>query len=238
MQEWDEWQKIGLLVPSSNCTIEADFARAATAGLSCHSARMWLTGSDANVLARMDQDLDLAVAHLQSALVDLLVYACTGGSLIKGPGYDRRLAEEISEKAGGIPTITTTTAFLSALDHLKLSRLVALTPYQPDMTAILARFITECGYKIEHIAGRNHMSNQAIGADPIQEIVDFAITNDHEAADGFFLSCTNWRAMLAAQEIEHRLGKPVVTANQATIWYSLKTLGISHHLKGYGRLLE
>ncbi len=199
---------------------------------------MWLRGSDATVLARMNHDIETATAHLHSAGVDLLVYACTGGSMINGPGHDLALAARISEQAGGIPTITTTTAILAGLHRLGLERLVVLAPYQPDMTEILGAFLASPGFEVRHLAGRNHTSNREIGADRIEDIVAFAVENDRAEADGFFMSCTNWRAMAAAAKIEWLTGKPVVTANQATIWLAWQKLGLDATVPGYGRLLE
>ena len=34
------------------------------------------------------------------------------------------------------------------------------------------------------------------------------------------------------------IGKPVVTSNQSTIWASLRALGVTQPVKGFGRLLE
>ena len=53
-----------------------------------------------------------------------------------------------------------------------------------------------------------------------------------------FLSCTDWRALETVDRLEKNLGKPVVTANQATIWAAFRTLGITEPIKGYGRLME
>jgi maleate isomerase len=47
-----------------------------------------------------------------------------------------------------------------------------------------------------------------------------------------------WRALEAAGELERRLGIPVVTANQATIWATLRALGVNQPIPGFGSLLE
>ncbi len=238
MIDTDTWTKIGVMVPSSNTSVEIDFRRAALPYVSTHSARMWLTGSDADGLDRMNEDIETAARHLGSADVKLLVYACTGGSLLKGIGYDRALAKQISELAGGIPTLTTSTAALEALEALGLKRLSLLTPYPATMTRIVKEFLEGNGYEVLSVAGRAHGSNLEISADPIDAIVEFATVNQAEDADGFFCSCTNWRSMAAAEAIERETGKPVVTANQATIWSAYRTLGLDATIAGYGRLLR
>lgn len=234
----DHWTRIGVMVPSSNTSVEIDFARVARPGVSIHSARMWLTGSDADGLDRMNEDIATAARHLGSADVRLLVYACTGGSLLKGAGWDRALAREISELAGGVPTITTSTAALDALDALGLERLSLLTPYPPTMTRIVREFLEDNGFEVLSVAGRNHANNLEIGNDPIDAIVDFALANRAESADGFFCSCTNWRSMAAAEAIERATGKPVVTANLATVWATFRAIGVTDPIEGYGKLLR
>ena len=44
--------------------------------------------------------------------------------------------------------------------------------------------------------------------------------------------------MEVAQELETRLGKPVVTAVQATAWRTFHKAGLTDPIKGFGQLLE
>ena len=44
--------------------------------------------------------------------------------------------------------------------------------------------------------------------------------------------------MEAADALEKRTGKPVVTSNQATVWAAFRKLGIDQPVHGFGRLLE
>lgn len=232
----EHWTRIGLMVPSSNTSVETDFARARRPGVSLHAARMWLTGSDADGLDRMNEDIETAARHLASADVALLVYACTGGSMLQGMGYDRALAARISALAGGVATVTTSTAALEALKALDMTRVTLLTPYPPRMTEIVRGFLEANGIEVVAVAGRNHPDNLAIGADPPAAIAEFALAHEADGSDGFFCSCTNWRSMAAAAAIERASGKPVVTSNQATIWAAYRRLGLGADLSGFGRL--
>jgi maleate cis-trans isomerase len=234
----DTWTKLGLMVPSSNTSVEIDFRRAARPGVSVHTARMWLTGSDADVLDRMNEDMETAARHLGSAAVELVVYACTGGSLYGGVGYDTETARRLTELTGGIPAVTTTTAALEALRALEIKRLTLLTPYPARMTGIVRDFLEANGFEVRSVAGRSHGDNLEIGEDPPEAIAAFAREHLAEDVDGIFCSCTNWRAMAAAEAIEAATGKPVVTSNQATIWAAYRRLGIAEPIEGYGRLLR
>ena len=45
-------------------------------------------------------------------------------------------------------------------------------------------------------------------------------------ADLLFISCTALRASLVIDQIEQRIGKPVVSSNQALAWHSLQLAGL------------
>jgi maleate cis-trans isomerase len=40
------------------------------------------------------------------------------------------------------------------------------------------------------------------------------------------------------EELERELGRPVITSNQAAIWWSLRAIGIYEEVKGLGALLR
>ena len=71
-----------------------------------------------------------------------------------------------------------------------------------------------------------------------ETIVDFGSRVCRDDADVLFCPCTGWRAFEAAPELEQRLGKPVVTAVQATAWRVFRKAGITESISGNGRLLE
>ena len=39
------------------------------------------------------------------------------------------------------------------------------------------------------------------------------------------------------EELEGKLGKPIVSVNAATYWYTLRTLGVTDPMPGFGSLL-
>ncbi|MEM2552944.1 MAG: hypothetical protein QXE02_05435, partial [Sulfolobales archaeon] len=59
-----------------------------------------------------------------------------------------------------------------------------------------------------------------------------------EGAEGLFISCTNLRTFEVIEPLEKDLGIPVVTSNQASLWASLRGLGIRERIDGLGRLLR
>ena len=142
------------------------------------------------------------------------------------------------EEASGIPTVPTSTAVLQALELLGAAKLSVATPYPETMTRMVGEYLEGNGFEVLALEGRAHASHLEIGADPDDAIVDFVCQAVAPDCDAVFLSCTNWNSMGVAQRLEEQTGKPVVTSNQATIWSTLRTLGIKQLVEGYGRLLE
>ena len=73
----DKSYRVGLLVPSSNTTVEPEFYRALPASVTLHTARMFLTDITPEAILRIVQDLESQSRLLATADVDVIVLACT-----------------------------------------------------------------------------------------------------------------------------------------------------------------
>jgi maleate isomerase len=51
------------------------------------------------------------------------------------------------------------------------------------------------------------------------------------------LACGNWSTFSIIDQLEHDLGKPVLTTNQVSLWHALKMMG-TRPLDGPGVLLR
>jgi maleate isomerase len=57
-------------------------------------------------------------------------------------------------------------------------------------------------------------------------------------ADGVLIGGTGFRCVAIIEALEKELGRPVVTANQASLWRCLQHAGVKDPVEGYGRLLR
>ena len=69
-----------------------------------------------------------------------------------------------------------------------------------------------------------------------QQVMEFALASDHPDAQALFMSCTALPALGLIDRIEARLGKPVISANQALFWAMLDQARIP--ASGPGRLFQ
>lgn len=58
------------------------------------------------------------------------------------------------------------------------------------------------------------------------DVVELALRHDDPAAQALLIPDTAMRTVQVLSELETRVGKPVLTANQVTIWYGLQLAGV------------
>ena len=234
----NERKKLGLILPSSNTTTEPDFHRVLPDNVSLHTSRIWVVDVTHDGLEEMNRDAELAAKYVGTTEPHAIAYACTSGSFIGGPGYDQALLARISAEAGGVASVGTSPSMVEALRAVGVTRVAVVTPYTDTINEGLTTFLTAHGFDVATMAGQQIVSNLEIGDQSPEAILAFARANLDPSAEGYFLSCTNWRSMEIVDQLERESGKPVVTSNQATVWAALRALAVSEPIDGYGRLLR
>lgn len=234
-------RRIGVLVPSTNSTAEPDFHMAVPAGVSVHSHHLWI---DTNIglsstMERMNSELAQGARYLAPLGIEVICMAGTTNSFYNGKEGSTWMEQEMSQSAG-VPAVASSPSVVQALAHFGARRISVATPYPKWANDRLNVYFTAAGFEVLNVDSdpriadghAQHMNDQ----DP-EEIADFGASICRDEADAVFCSCSGWRALEAAAEIERRTGKPVVTTNQATIWRTLRTIGIAETRPGFGRLL-
>jgi maleate cis-trans isomerase len=230
------------MVPSTNTTCEADFGLVAPQGVTVHGQRMWITneaeGPDS--MERMNSEIETGARYLATASVDVVAYGCTTGSFYKGAGWDEEMTELI-ERTAGVPAVATSPSVVDALRFFGAKRISIASPYPAWNNKMLRVYMEAQGFEVLNLESEPwaaEAGNQGINDQDPEAIIEFASRICHPDAEALFCSCTAWRAMEAADELERRTGRPVVTSNQATIWATFRRLGIDRPERGYGRLLD
>lgn len=158
----------------------------------------------------------LAVSPLVTA------YACTSGSFVGGLAGEAALVAAM-EGAGAPTAVTTSGALVIALRELGITRVAAVTPYTEDLTEGLGRFLAEAGVEVVGTAGLGLSSE--IWTVPYETTANLVRDTDSPDAEAIFISCTNLPTYDLIAGLEAELGKPVLTANQVTMWSALTLAG-------------
>jgi maleate isomerase len=233
--------RIGLITLASDTSVLPEYARTMPEGVAVYAAPIVLPRGEvtAAALAEMleDDQLERAAELLVWADVDVIVFACTTGSLVHGVGWDRELIGRI-ERASGRAATTTTTAVLDALRVLGVTSLAVATPYLDELNAIERQFLKASGFRVAGIAGLGCATDAEIGRLEPADAVSLLERVDSPDADAIFISCTSFHCLPAVESLERIHGKPVVTSNLAGAWAALRRIGVEDTVPGYGHLLS
>lgn len=164
-----------------------------------------------------------AIRSLISAEPASVAYACTSGSFVGGIEGEKRLRATMQD-AGAPKAVTTSGALLEAIGVLGIKKIAIATPYNEELTQALADFLETAGVRVVRAGYLNSEQDiMHIGYDSVRAMA--AVVDDPEA-EAIFFSCTNLRTFDIIQELEQALGKPVLSANQVTMWAALKAAGL------------
>lgn len=229
--------RLGILIPSSNTTMEEEFNEMKSKNMTVHSARMKLKEVTIKSLTEMEREAEREALKLADANVNVIAYGCTTGSLVKGVNHATEIEAKL-ESITGIPSIATANAVLRAMRKLGLRKISVATPYIEELNERERRFLELNGIKVLKIVGLGLKDNVEIGRVKSETVQKLALKANVHDADGIFISCTNLRTINIIEKLEREIGKPVISSNTATFWNMLRRINVNERIKGYGILLS
>ncbi|MEJ3656790.1 Asp/Glu racemase [Actinomycetes bacterium KLBMP 9759] len=163
----------------------------------------------------------------------VVVYACTSGSFVGGATGEMVLRRTMLD-AGAPAACTTSGALIDALALLGVNRLAIATPYVDSVTSRLVGYLAEHRVRTVSSEGLGLLGN--IWRVTYAEVINIVRAADTDDAEALFISCTNLPTYDLIEPLEAALGKPVLTANQVTMWAALRAMGRT--AIGSGTLLQ
>lgn len=244
--------RIGMIVPSSNTTMETEIPallhRQQARGeqsFSFHAARLRLTQVTPEALRAMNAAADGAVDALCDAEVDAIVYAClvavmSGGRACIDATQARLTACAAAGTAPRAPAVLTSAgALVSGLRALGARKVALIAPYRPALTAQVAATLAECGIDVLQSRSLGVVDNVQVGRLDPAGLPAIAGRFDLAGADALVLSaCVQMPSLAVIEEAEQRFGLPVLSAATATVFDLLGRLGIAPDIAGAGSLLR
>lgn len=230
--------RIGLIVLATDHTTERDFARVCRPDeVAVYANRIAHENpTTPENLFRMQPRLSAAAdLILPGEPLDALYYGCTSASVVIG---DKAVEAAIQTAKPAVSVITPSAAARAALRALVARRISILTPYLPETSAPFVSYFEAHGFDVLNLTCLGLADDRQMARLAPAAIVAAACETVAPEAEALFISCTAVRAAEVAGEIEQRIGKPVVTSNQAGLWLTLRRAGIERPISGGGRLLE
>lgn len=230
--------RIGLLVPAINTIMEPEMWRTAPQGVTVHTARI-AGGREGtpDELRSMEAESKGACARVAMTEPHAIVYACTSGSFFEGRAWNEKICEQLTE-ISSVPTITTAGAMAAALTARGARRVAVVTPYVELTNTRLKAFLGQHGIEVSKLGTFDMLDmfdHAKIQPNDVYDQVRATVTGDEDAV---FVACTQVRALEVVDLLEQDLGIPVMSAVQATIWQTYKTLGINPQITDHGSLLR
>ncbi|MEV0281116.1 Asp/Glu racemase [Streptomyces sp. NPDC050610] len=242
---------IGMIVPSSNLTMETELPRMLRSRESVepedhfifHSSRARMQRVTPEQLRGMNAQTERAALELADARPDVVASACLVAIMAQGPGHHCVAEAEITAALRGqgaeAPVVSSAGALLSGIEALGARRVAVVTPYMKDLTAMVTGYLEDAGTEVVDALSLEVPDNLAVARLDPDDLREHWRRLDLTGADAIVLSaCVQMPSLSAIQHVEDASGLPVLSAATATVHRILTELGLPTVVPEAGRLLN
>lgn len=255
---WGHRARFGIFIVGAEAVPEAEWWAMAPPGVSIHAARItsptpWAAWDQNRSDVSLSPDLKHGADQFKALALDVVTVAHSSSSVLGGQGWDDAVAAKLKQRLHPKTQVTTNGVDCAlALRSLDVSRPFLVFPpwfgqgfaettnrYMQDQDFTPAGVLlskpedewaniapSELYANFMHLEQRPELlRTQIIEACP-------------DTADSILLIGTGLRCVSIIDALEGALHRPVVTANQASLWRCLSLSGVSAPRLGYGRLLS
>ena len=243
--------RIGLLVPSSNTTMETEMPALLRARererpeetFTIHSARLRMDEVTPEALRAMNAETERATVELADIRPDVIATACLVAIMAQGPGQHRVVEAEIESilerEHASAPAVSSAGALVDALHSLGARRIGIVAPYLEELTRLVIAYIEDAGIEVNDAVSLEVSDNRAVGALDPEELEGHWRRLDLHDCDALVLSaCVQMPSLSVLEEVERRSGLPTLSAATATTWAVLRALDLEPVAPGAGALLR
>ncbi len=167
--------------------------------------------------------------------LDAVVWACTSGSFVFGrEGAAAQVAA--LEAVAGVPASSTSFAFVDACARLGVTGSPSAPPIPTTWRSGSWCSSPAAGIDVLSLSTRGIVTAAEVGTLPPAAVLEFAAAADHADAEAVLLPDTALHTIAQLDALDDRVGKPVLTANQVSIWQGLRLAGADTPRAGLGSL--
>jgi maleate isomerase len=238
----DGWRaRLGVLTHDDSAISESELWTMAPDGVSLHTSRVFFAdlATFANPPGPEEAADLLARLPLQA-----IIYAWTVGSYLLGTSGEHELISRVEKHSNGIPVLMSAPAATAAFRALEAQRIALIHApfFTDDFDQKGAAYFQERGFDVVHVS---HMMppaeiphpNTGSVATPAH-IYEWVRSHVPSSAQAVFLGGNALRAIGVIAALEEDLRRPVLTANQVSLWYALRMAGVEAKVDGYGQLFK
>ena len=228
--------RIGVLTPDFDPVPESEMWAMTPKGVSIHAARVtWEWNHDPREFAEAPQ-LDNATDQLAALKPRAIIYAFTSSSYALGAEAEGALRARLEKRVRSVPVILTCMAAAEALHVIGAHRIALIHPpwFSEEVNARGKDYFRTQGF--EAVLCARITPNRSFTEVLPAEVYDWAKANVPRQAEAVFIGGNGLRAIGAIQALEDSLAKPVLTANQVSLWKALRLASPTSVPTQYGRV--
>jgi maleate cis-trans isomerase len=181
------------------------------------------------------EGLAKGVEQLRLAGAEAVVWACTSGGFVHGWDGAQEQVRTLATTAG-MPASSTSFAFVHAAREVGAGRVAVAATYPDDVAALFADFLRTGGVEVTGVRSAGTVTAAEVAAWGEAEVLALARAADSADAQAVVLPDTALHTAACLPALEEELGKPVLTANQVTVWEALRLTDRRVHAAGLGAL--
>ncbi|MDQ1010618.1 maleate cis-trans isomerase family protein [Streptomyces sp. NPDC002867] len=165
--------------------------------------------------------LAAGVEELRLSGAESVVWACTSGSFVYGweGAHEQTRALAL---AAGLPASSTSFAFAHAAREVGATRVAIAATYPQDVTDLFARFLEAAGLEVVAARASGIVTAAEVSTWGREQVLELLRKGDDPRADAVLLPDTALHTVAHLPELEEVTGRPVLTANQVTVWEGLR----------------
>jgi maleate isomerase len=239
--------KVGLIVPSSNVTVETEMPRllnrVADTEFSFHSSRMRMHAVTPEQLRAMNAQRERCVMEIGDAGTDVVLYACLVAIMATAPGehhdVEFKVAEQLASGGSTTKVLSSAGALIRALSDLGAKRVALVMPYMEPLARTVVAYIENEGITVADWRALEVADNTDVGCIPGDRVMDAARSLNLTDVDALVISCcVQMPSLDLVQRAEDELGIPVLSAATAGAYTILRSLGLPVNIPDAGSLLR
>jgi maleate isomerase len=237
-------KRIGVIVPSTNTTVQPETDALRVSGVTCHTGRVTIKERPLNTeeafyehMQMMRDGIGAAIDQIMTAGLDHLIMGIALETFWGGTAAAGKLQSDLAQRAG-VGITMGSTASVVALNKFGARKIAILTPHQPRGDEIVRTYFAEAGFDVVRLKGLKCTTPRLIAQVPESDIRNALRELAGDDVDALLTLGTALPAAGVAAEAERWLGRPVLAVNVVSFWYAIRQCGINDRIRGHGRILE
>jgi maleate isomerase len=243
------YSRVGLIVPSSNITMETEIPallkereRILPERFTFHSSRMRMKSVVKEELEAMDADSLRCAAELSDAAVNVQAYACLVAIMSMGFGYHRVSSEKLhkatADNGRPTPVLNSAGALIDGLKDLGAKKVSIICPYLRPLTKMVVDYIENEGIEVQDFLALEISDNLEVAMQDPTAPAELWRKLDLRGVDAIVASaCVQMPSLPSIEMIEKSSGLPTLSAAVATTCQILRNLDLTEVAPGGGALL-